>query len=201
MKMKILFSLWLSCLCCSYSVAQVFGVTDLMVEDARQNLQKSIKAAAGSAERPEGIYESTFQKANACPNNECAYESYVGGLYDLFAYLGTNRKCPISLKRLSGEWVKSSKWGHYEKISLSLYKGRPSVHQFIAFKSQKSSDLEDGFGGWRFNECKVKTIERTSSGGRLFTPGNELIVLSYDQQSKVLVVLDGDYVVGYTKSN
>lgn len=201
MKMKILFSIWLSCLCWSYSFAQVFGVTDLMVEDARKNLQESIGAVAGIKEKPEGIYESAFQKANTCPNNDCAYESYVGGLYDFVDSLGANRKCPISLKRLSGVWVNSSKWGHYEKISLSLYKGRPSVHQFIVFKSHKSSDLDDGFGGWRFDACKVKTIERTSSGGRIFTPGNELVVLSYDPLSKVLVVLDGDYVVGYVKSN
>lgn len=198
---KPFLSLLLCCLSLSYSFARVSSFSDLMVEDARQNLQKSIKATAGNKKMPEGIYESVFQKANACPNNECAYESYVSGLYDFVDYLGVNRKCPISLKRLSGEWVNSSKWGNYEKISLSLYKGRPSVHQFIVFKSQKSSDLEDGFGGWRFNACKVKTIERTSSGGRMFTPGNELIVLSYDQQSKVLVVLDGDYVVGYVKSN
>jgi len=201
MKINILLSIWLSFLCCSQSIAQNFTITNEMIEDARKNLQKSIESAIGNKEKSSTIYESALRKANTCPNNECAYESYASSSHDFANHLNPNRKCPISLHNLIGDWVNTKKWGNYEKISLSLYKGRPSVHQFITFRPQKINGLEDGFGGWRFETCKVMTIEHTSSGGRIFTPGNDLIILSYNPQSKVLLVFDGDHFAEYLKSN
>jgi len=195
---ELLIFLWLSCLCWNHSAAQVSGVSDFMVENALANL-KNLTPPKGGAARAKYIYDSTLQQANTCPNSECAYERYVSGIYKLVEHLGKNRRCPITHKDLRGSWANSSKWGHYKTISLSLYKGRPSVHQFMVFEKSNISDLGDGFGGWRFRGCEVKTVEHTSSSGRIFNPGNDLVIISYDRESKVLVVLDGDYVVSYAK--
>lgn len=170
-----------------------------MVDHARKHLRQMVAEATERHREVQDIVNRSEQKASACSGNGCAYSIYVSAIYDVADDLGARRRCPVSPKVLRGTWVNSTGWGYYETITLSLYQGRPSVHQFAVFKSRQNGDVEDGFGGWGLVGCRVKTKEQTSAGGRIFNPGNELLILSFDRTKKIITLLDGDYLVDFVR--
>jgi hypothetical protein len=179
--------------------AHAADISPKMVSEVRSQFVKIVEESDKGHVSAQRIFDVANEKAKLCLDAACAYTSYVDGIYEAVESIGSARRCPLSARALGGVWVNTADSGYYEKITLSLYKGRPSVHQFIAFKSKEGKKVEDGFGGWAWHACKVKTIERTSSGGRIFNPGNELTVLSYSKQGKVLTLLDGDFLASFVR--
>lgn len=68
-------------------------------------------------------------------------------------------------------------------------------------RQKKSGDLDDGYGAWRWDKqrCTVITREQVSSAGRVFNPGNDLLVLEFDAANHVMTVLDGSYLADFKK--
>jgi hypothetical protein len=194
--LRLFFSLyWVWGSACAHAA----DISPKMVSDARTLFIKIVEEAGRGRLSRLKTFNVADEKAKICPDAACAYSSYVDGIYEAIDSFGPGRRCPLSARELGGVWANTADTGYYEKITLSLYKGRPSVHQFIAFKSRTGKSVEDGFGGWAWHGCKVKTSERTSTGGRIFNPGNELVVLSYSKSAKILTLLDGDFLASFAR--
>jgi hypothetical protein len=127
--------------------ANASEINQKMMREARRQLINIVDESRRSRVAAQKIFGVADEKAKLCFDAACAYASYINGIYDVIDRVGIGRRCPLSVKALGGVWLNAADTGYYEKISLSLYKNRPSVHQFIIFKSKAGGNIEDGFGG------------------------------------------------------
>jgi hypothetical protein len=179
--------------------ANASDINQKMMREARIQLIKIVDESRRSRMAAQKIFDVADEKAKLCVDAACAYPISINGIYEVIARVGLGRRCPLSAKALGGVWLNAADTGYYEKITLSLYKSRPSAHQFIIFKSKGGGNVEDGFGGWVWRDCKIETIEHKSVGGRIFNPGNDLVVVSYSESTKVLTLLDGYFLASYVR--
>lgn len=182
--------------------AQQADVSSQMIKRAHAYLYGGLAKSPQNKEKISKVQERVDQVINACQNDSCIYSAYVDGIYDAVDVLKGRRTCPVSVGDLQGTWRNASNTGYYESLSLSFYKRKPSVHQFIVYKEKKSPDLDDGFGGWYWDKgrCTVKTREQVSTAGRVFNPGNDLLILDFDPAKHVMTVLDGAHISDFTKT-
>lgn len=181
--------------------AQQADVSPQMIKRAHAYLYDELTKTPQNKEKISKVQERVNQAVNACQNDGCVYSAYVDGIYSAVDVLKGRRICPVSVGDLLGTWRNAGRTGYYESLSLSAYKRKPSVHQFIVYKEKKGADVDDGFGGWYWDKgrCTVKTREQVSSNGRVFNPGNDLLILDFDAAKHVMTVLDGAYLADFTK--
>lgn len=110
--------------------ADTSNISRQMVNDARNHFIDFFGESGQSRARVQRIFEITDEKAEACVDAACAYSVYINGIYEAVDIVGSGRRCPLSARMLAGVWVSTTSAGYCEKITLSLYRGRPSVHRF-----------------------------------------------------------------------
>ena len=125
----------------------------------------------------------------------------MDGIYDAVDVLKGKANPALFLLVVCRVPGNASKLGITSRCLFPSIKRKPSVHQFIVYK-EKSPDLDDGFGGWYWDKgrCTVKTREQVSTAGRVFNPGNDLLILDFDPAKHVMTVLDGAHISDFTKT-
>ncbi len=186
---------------CAPATAQQLDANPQMTERVRVFFRDRIARTHQDQRVLKVIKDRVEQQVNACKSDGCAYSAYIDAIYAAVDVLKRQRVCPITLHELQGRWKNSEGVGLYELLSLTLYKRSPSVHQFAVYKAKKRADLDDGYGAWRWDKqrCTVITREQVSSAGRVFNPGNDLLVLEFDAANHVMTVLDGSYLADFKK--
>ena len=115
------------------------------------------------------------------------YSAYIDGIYAAVDVLKAATSLSITLHELRGAVEEFRRCWSYESLSLSFTKD-PRLFINLLFTRRKKGDLDDGYGAWRWISSAVVITREQVSAGRVFNPGNDLLVLEFDAANHVMTV-------------
>lgn len=137
-----------------------------------------------------------------CQDEKCIREAYISRLIELFRL---RRTCRASERQLGGNWRRISKYGDYISFSLDFVRKKTNLYSYtVAPEHIKENRLENNWATWDYVDCEVLSgeyVEHGNGGDKYSDPGDDLKILRYDEASKTLYLLGGNYFSIYRKTN